>query len=354
MEIVKTTSPHFLKYWEQFTTTHNVPWRYSLSVLAYQRAYSANKLLADESFLVTHNEEIVAICPLFIEQFEATPEISFGGGYSPAPLLNRQSGNSLQKKTEQFCYEAIDNVAKKNSLSRARMMLDPAISSPWNALQQYGYLEASLATTVLDLSTPSAKLHSTLRKSYKSLINKAKRNFSYVIIDYTNPSQELVEQYREMHHRAAGRVTRPLETFNLQHEGIVQDHGMLLGIQYENRFVAFSYFLHSGQSAYYGSAADEPDYSGNIPLEHSIIWAAVEYYKERGIPYFEVGTQQFGPQIFDHPSDKDLSIAFFKRGFSTQPSPLFRGIKYYSSELFEKDMRQNIHTAQTALFPAGE
>ena len=157
-----------------------------------------------------------------------------------------------------------------------------------------------------------------------------------------NLSYDVHERYRKLHHKAAGRVTRSQATFDLQYKAIQDDHAMLIGLRDKEQYIAFSYFLHDKKAAYYGSSADDPEYNSPIPLEHCIIWKAIEYYKERGLKFLEIGAQQFGPQIFDHPSQKDLTISFFKRGFSVRILPFYRGVKYFDKEFMRRDLTDNI------------
>ena len=68
----------------------------------------------------------------------------------------------------------------------------------------------------------------------------------------------------------------------------------------------------------------------------------MEYYRDRGFDYMELGHQQFGSQVFDHPSQKDMTISLFKRGFGGTTFPLFRGIKYYDNGLLGRELRKNV------------
>ena len=338
MEIVHADQPAFAELWGAFTASNVVSWRHTRGVLQYQRAYSGDKLKQDASFVVKDNGGAVAICPMFVERFRGFPEVSWGNGWTPAPCFGQDLTEERQGKIRQLCFEEIERLSIEHEVRKARFVIDPSIQGGYNYLQRHGFIDTSLSSAVLDLSRTDDDLHAGLRKSYKSIINKARRNFTFVIVDHGNPSRELVECYREMHHKAAGRVTRPQESFDAQHECITMDQGALIGIRNEDGFVAFSYFFHGSLSCYYGSSADDPAYQGDLPLEHAIIWAAVEYYKKRGLRFFELGPQHFGPQVYEAPSSKEMSIAFFKRGFGAELRPLFRGVKYYSGDLLQEEL----------------
>ena len=59
-----------------------------------------------------------------------------------------------------------------------------------------------------------------------------------------------------------------------------------------------------------------------------------------------MGWQQFSQQIFDQPSEKDLNLSFFKRGFGGDIITLFRGIKYHRADF----MREEITNMLSLLF----
>jgi hypothetical protein len=207
---------------------------------------------------------------------------------------------------------------------------------------RYGYLDASIATQIIDLRQDEKDLWADLRNRYKQYINKADRLYEIVVMDHTAPDFSVHENYRTLHHKAAGRVTRPIETFDLQFEMLQSDEAMLVGLRYEGAFDSFAYFIHSQRTAYYASESDDPDIRVPVPCGPLMQWTALQYYSARGFDYLELDNQQFGSQVFDHPSKKDITISFFKRGFGGKTFPLFRGIKYYDRDLLRQELRESL------------
>jgi hypothetical protein len=210
-------------------------------------------------------------------------------------------------------------------------------------LVQYGYLDSSIVTQIVDLKKDQEELWADLRNSYKSLINKSDQTYETIIIDHKKPDFEIHEAYRLLHHKSAGGVTRPMETFNLQFEMLKEDEAMLVAIKFNGAFISFAYFLHSKKTAFYGSESDDPDIEVPVPFGPLMQWKAIAYYKTRGFDYLELGKQQFSPQIFHHPSKKHITISFYKRGFGGKMFPLFTGIKYYSKELLVQELTENMN-----------
>jgi hypothetical protein len=204
---------------------------------------------------------------------------------------------------------------------------------------QYGYMDSSISTSIIDLFEDERELWSNLRKSYKSLINRGKKAFNLSIIDHNNPDVKSHEIYRELHHKTAGKVTRKKETFDVQFEMLKKDKAALICLQEDGKYIAFSYFLHHNERVYYGSACNDNDHESDVPFEHYIIWAAIDYYKKRNFQSLELGWQQYGPQLFDHPDAKDINISFFKRGFGGKIISQYRGIKYYDKDYMTKELQ---------------
>ena len=345
MDIIFSDEKKFSVVWNEIVNENsNASWHYLPKWIKYQRIYCSSKLIKDLSFIIIDDYEPVALCPLFLEQNKGNRQFSYASVYQVAPLVKKNIFHRKRKRIERNCFEKIDELAREYDVSKAMFILDPlAERYDHNILMEYGYLDTSTSTAIIDLSLNTEDLWSNLRKSFKSLINNGKDKFNIFIMDYNNPDFEIHENYRKLHHKTSGRVTRPIETFDLQFDMLKEDNAILIGLQDSNKFIAFSYFLHHKQGVYYASSSDNPDFETDIPLEHCIIWTAIEYYKKRDIKYLEIGMQQFGHQIFDHPNQKDLNISFFKRGFGGNNVTLYRGIKYYKEGYMEKDLDDNVH-----------
>lgn len=343
-EFIFSGEQDFEVMWDKFAKdNNNVSWRYLSKSREYQRIYCGSVLLKDLSFIILNDNMPISICPLFLEQYNENKQFSYASGYQTAPLIKNDLHAKHRKKIERKCFEKIDELSCEYNVSKVMLMLDPlAEKYDYNILTEYGYLDSSISTAIVDLSLDKKDLWSNLRRRYKSQINNGKDKFNIHIIDYQNPDFETHEIYRKLHHKTAGRITRPIKTFDLQFDMLKEDNAVLIGLQDRDKFVAFSYFIHHNKCAYYGSASDDPDYISDTPLEHYIIWTAIGYYKKRNFNFLELGWQQFGPQVFDHPNQKDINISFFKRGFGGKILVLYRGLKYYDKEYMKKDLEDNI------------
>ena len=344
-----SNDPEFINLWKSVVTHNDAFWRYLAERMEYQKLCCHKMLIQDCSFVIEKNDIPVAICPLFLEKQNHQRFFTFNLEYQMAPLVGSLLTEKQRIKVELICFEEIDKLAEKNNVVKCMLQLHPVIGDySHNILLKYGYLDASLQTVIVDLRNEIKFLWSNLRKSFKSLINNGKEKFSIHVMDAKNYDYELHELYRKLHHKTAGRITRPIETFNMQFEDLKNDRAILIALKDKDQFVSFSYFFHYQNYAFYGSVADDPEHESKTPLEHCIVWTAIEYYKKRGFDFLEIGVQQFGTQFFDYPSQKDLNICFFKRGFGGKIISLYRGIKYYDIEVMKQDLECNMNKLLSA------
>lgn len=161
---------------------------------------------------------------------------------------------------------------------------------------------ATWQTQIVDLTQPEAELWKGIRKSYKSKIHWAERQREIAITE----DPIAVGMARAIHIEAAGRETRPMATWQLMADWLVEHSGLLVMAP-----KSFAYFLIHETWSYYGFAASlEPD------VNAALIWTAMKELKSRGVRYLELGWCE---RVGD--SAKERSVAFFKSGFGGRRVP---------------------------------
>lgn len=99
----------------------------------------------------------------------------------------------------------------------------------WASKRWDGWRDDGWPTQVLDLAhTSPADRWRAVRRSYKSLIHRAQRTTRLLVWDNTLPADAAVEACRRLHVEAAGRETRPRETWALMADWIHEGYGMLV------------------------------------------------------------------------------------------------------------------------------
>lgn len=309
--------------WDIFCLTNDAWFWHTTRWLDYSVIYHQAQSL---SFMVTENSQVLAICPLLLKDNEF---IMF---WSPAFA---DLPDKKKEKVINFAFEHIDRFALENKVSRASFMLYPLSFPKYNYLMRHGYIDISLNTQVIDLTQDIKAIHGAMRKGHDYDTDRGLKSLDISIFDKDNIIRQDFDNYCFLHHKDAGKITRPQVTFDMQYWWILEGNAILLGAKLKDKFVGFSYIFTYNDKAYYGSACSDPEMP-NLPVGHTLNWKAIEWLKAHGFEYYELGWQQYGVLPYDFPSKKEVEISFFKRGFGGFTIPLFRGEKYYGKDYYLK------------------
>ncbi|MBI3291055.1 GNAT family N-acetyltransferase [Candidatus Falkowbacteria bacterium] len=328
----------FWQLWDQLVNETKASTRYLKITL--DAWYIISKYLSlyhsDKSFIYEVNGQPLAGVFLPIEKKNGQLIGSIMDDYIDAPIF---SDRSVEKKV----FGIIDEIAKDNKLEKIMFLVDPLEDVNYNFLQKYNYFDTSILNYVIDLETDD--LMSNIRKGHRGDIKKIleDKDFSVFCMDKENQNYAVHEEYRKLHHKCSGRLTRPKETFDAQFEKLKLGYAVLFGLKRQEKIIAFSYYEFHGSKAAYASAADDPDYD-KLPLYHVLMYKAMEYLKQKGVRYIDTEPPSAPSAQFDYyPGDKELNIALFKRGFGGHFVQNFRGVKYFSKESFGRDLENLIN-----------
>lgn len=167
---------------------------------------------------------------------------------------------------------------------------------------------------LVDLGIPDDDYHRGLRKSYKALINQARRLWQADVDDRGDVAA--FAAFQTLHERVAGRKTRPQATWDRQFEAIRQGAAFAVYLREpDGRLIGASLYNASRDEAYYAVGAYDRELFDR-PVAHLSLDAAIRHARASGRRQFILGDQPF-PGDTPPPSDKEAKIAFFKEGFST-------------------------------------
>jgi hypothetical protein len=330
----------FWSNWNDFTTKAESGPRYLQTMVEDYViiSQSRNLFYSDKSFVYLVNNEPVACVFLLVEKKDGFSAISFNESYLIAPVF---SNYSIAK----FIYKKIDEIAVKESARKIMVSMDPlANTETHNYLQRFGYLDTTILAYNILLSgyEDSESLFKACREGHRRSIKKILDNpdFSVSFIDSANPDYDTHEQYRELHRKCAGRVTRPKTSFDSQFEKLKAGNAVLFTLKNKNQPVGAVYFEMSGHKAIYRSGADDPDFS-KLPLYHPIFLEAMKYFHSKGVNVIDLGEPASpSTQMGYYPDEKQLNIAQFKRGFPGAFRSQFQGVKYFDQKLFQNEMKE--------------
>lgn len=359
MEIISLTPEHYAS-WDTLCAESDDAWFWQTSDwLEYTLQYRPEYAPASHSFFLRENGRIVAIAPLVLEIVRGVREFSYGGDYGFPPAFAPGLQEREERRLMAAVFAEIDRRALAGRVARARFRF-PILNQGYmenraeryNYLTEFNFLDTSLHTRVLDLEKPLEALKRDMRHGHHADIVRAAKTLTAHIYDAASITPEIFEAYVVLHHKAQETRneggSRPRATYDIMYDLIMRGEGCLIGAKEENQWVGFSYFFLFKGGAYYGSSCNDPAVSG-LPIAHLIQWHAIESLKERGIKFYEIGWQYFGPTLTEIPSPKEIAISHFKRGFGGVTIPLFRGEKYYDKDYFCKIYRERLEAYAGAI-----
>ena len=170
----------------------------------------------------------------------------------------------------------------------------------------------------VNLDMTSQEIWGSIRKSYKPLINRAKRLWTQEIID--NPDTRVWEEFSDLHQSVSGRLTRSLKTWEIQRQWVLSGVAFAVYLRdEEKKLIGAALFAHNQDVAnYFTGVYDRRLF--DQPVGHLVQWEAILEMQRRRIRLYRIGERFYSGQM-PVPSDKDLTISLFKEGFATKISP---------------------------------
>lgn len=340
LEIIKLTKNKY-KDWNQFCLENDDAWfLHTSDFIEYTLNYKPELKTQNFSFLIYWKNKIGAIVPLTLEIYESgRKEFSFGEGKILCPALKNGFSQREREEVLQFIFAEIDRLAKQEKVVRGQFMfssLSPNFLNKriyTNYLLKFGYIDVSLNTQIIDLRKDEEELWKELRRNHRRNILKGEK-FKVKIYTSQNINKDIFNAYKKIHHKSAGRQTRPDVTFDLMYHWLTIDWAFLAVVEFKDKEIGFEYYSVYKNYATGFSAANDPDYEKNYPIRHLLEWEAMKWMKRQGISFYEIGLQWYGFLPYDFPDQKKLNISHFKKGFGGFIVSLISGEKYYDKDYF--------------------
>lgn len=156
---------------------------------------------------------------------------------------------------------------------------------------------------------------SSIRKSYKSLVNWGRKNLRVSYWNNKNITLETIQIFKEFHAKTAGRKTRSDLTWELQYNMLQQGYGEIILGYLNEELIAGALFIDFENTTYYGVAVYERSLF-EYGLSHYVVFLGICRAAERGrTSQFLLGT--YDPNLTN---TKERNIQMFKKGFCPQLS----------------------------------
>ena len=337
IEFMTIENKNFVKNWNIFLKNYEIyTFCYDYEYLEYQN-YIGNNKVKNLSFILLFNNFPIAIIPLFLCNDKKKKYMGFPKGeYLPSFLKYKNLTEKQNKKIDSIVSKKIFEIFNGFKIEYMKFYGNylSFASSDINDLfpSKIGSHEFLYYDNFVDLQ--DADLWSQIRDSYKSIINKGMKFYNFEIYDHTNYTKAIGELHAKMHHECAGRITRPIESFNKSYEWIKNKKAIMF-VQKDNNLIVQMILVAITKSTSIGiSSADNINYTVDIPLTHSMNYFIYKFLKKIGIKYHEVGDVTYeNLNIFDNVDKKGNDIRAFKRGFGNIKYPNKKYIYLQNSEI---------------------
>jgi FemAB family protein len=304
-----------------------LPVDYSLAMIDYQLAYWSGSgcPAVDISLVLMHDNRPCGIWPLSATSNpDGQLRIGSNGGPVMPPLFIYGLARKSIKSVTAGCLAFLERIGALFSQTDVQMVeayVGGDGMSEWHdRLMQFGAQPELRHDMFLDLSPAMPEIKSAFRKSYKALITSGGSLWKVGLASSGNLS--LWEEFRLLHMAVAGRATRSLESWRLQHEAITSGDAFFVYLRdVQGRMVGGGLFHVTVHEGLYAIGAYDRSLFGK-PLGHVVQYHAIEEMKRRGVRWYKLGVRCYSSEK-PEPSEKEVSISNFKQGFSSHLFPRY-------------------------------
>ena len=239
----------------------------------------------------------------------------------PAILIN----DRYEKNKYSAIKKLFTSLMESKTLSINFLAFGKKISPFERFFLEYGLSPKNRFYSLVDLPNSIDSYKSSIRKSYKSLVNWGRRNLNIEIIDHASPNKELFLEFKNLHYEVSKKKTRSDKTWEIQYEMLLKNEGFLILGFLKDELVTGGYFFSDSKNVFYGSSASRRDLFDK-GLMHSIIYEAINYSATKELQTIVLGDKLFN---FNDAEKKLRDISNFKSGFSNQTA----SARHYSGKL---------------------
>ena len=305
----------------------NVPFFYMEKEVDYQTVYFnyLSESSLDISLILYHDNSPCGVWPLVFDIEDKEPIKSINnqyGGVVLPPLFVKNFQKKSQRKIVKSCIEFLNkllDVSDGECWRTNEASLDGNVSQWYQiALEKGAELDKVNYEMHLDLTMSIEQIRKFIRKSYRPLISSGQKNWTVSVMDQY--CENTWDKFRALHKRVSGRVTRSIDTWNIQHEAIKNGDAFLVYIiNSEGIMVGGACFVMSSYQCNYSVASYDRQLSDQ-PLGHMIQYQAILTMKEKGRQMYYLG-DRFYKEDLPFVTEKQVNISNFKQGYSSQITP---------------------------------
>lgn len=300
---------------------------YSNAMVDYQIAYWHGNAgpVEDVSLIIVHDNRQCGIWPLSIARAADGLRLGSNGAILIPPLFAKGTATKTIKAITKACLEFVDRFAVWSGRLTWESLEEYSGRFPMSEWHDQSLRAGGVSrldhTMYVDLSLELPEIKSRFRKSFKSLITTGYKLWSVAVLNSADP--QVWEDFRTLHRLAAGRTTRSDQSWQLQYQSILDGDGFLVYLRNsEGKMVGGAFFNLTRDEGYYSVGAYERALFDK-PIGHVIQYHAISEMQRLGLRWYRIGSRPY-TKTLPAPTAKQMSIADFKQGFSTDLFPAYR------------------------------
>jgi FemAB family protein len=293
------------------------PVDYSQWNIDYQlEYYKSVKNLKDYSIVGYLNNYPIFIFVLIKDMDEQKSFNLFINNYSVVqPLIDSNLSQKRRKEIIEFLMKLLNEFELNPLFFESNLfplMYDPNWFKELN--DRFKIVTAMLESkSYLNLGDSIDNILKSFNKGTKYDIKKSLSLFNVEVLD--SIEIQTFNDFKALHYKAAGRLTRTEETWRLQFNAINEDNAFLvISKNNDNKLIGAALFGITEDEMEYSVAAYERSLF-DFPVSHGILFKAIEFGKSKNLKYLKLGTRLFES---NYPSIKEKNISNFKKHFSSE------------------------------------
>ena len=298
---------------------------YMPHMIMYQAQYFSEKdeYYQEYSSVFYRENRPVGIWPVCVYKRNGKYALGTNGAACAFPLIvDSWRGTKVHRKMSDYYLQFLSSLCDKYQISGFEMQTNFLL---YKADIVYEKLIQSKAATqyaqhelYVDLRQGRDYIWKGLRKRSRTQITTSKKALTSEIVDASSPWLEsTVEQFRKLHISVSGRETRSEKTWKIQ-ELTVQNAGGFI-VLLKNSFselIGALLVTSTPTIAHASVAAYKRELFDKYAMGHVCEMAAIERLCALGKQWYYIGRMPL-PQDDPPPTDKEISIGSYKKGFCT-------------------------------------
>jgi len=317
MKILRATDNDFPATWDFLLSRNetNFPLHSNLNQ-TYYRTYFSEIEFDDHSLIVSNEAGPIAGLRICLSTSGGNVDQITAFGMPTFYIESSTAGARAKHKAFATVKSETDKIISQQSKWEWRhyeVLPRGKLSRFGRHLLNKGALAVPRWTQLIDLTQDQAKIFSEISKSFRSCVNWGRKNMDINVIDAEQVNENHLKQFRDLHVKASGRVTRSASSWKCQLDLVRNREAFIVFGRIEGELISAALFLHSKDYCYYGVSASRRELFDR-PISHCLLWQAILHAQELKCVSFDFAGQNF-PSESPTPSEKQMQISKFKRGF---------------------------------------